>query len=110
MKSTNSPCLRWRSAITVSRSGHDEGHSVDEGRQVEDEGRKTDDERHSVDEGRPVEDEGRPAFIEKSIANTEYAEKLFGWHHETSLRDGIAHVLERHGFIAKSPVFKYFRQ
>jgi len=47
----------------------------------------------------PIEDEGHPPFIKKSIADVQCAEKLFGWRHNTSLRDGVASVLQRHGLL-----------
>lgn len=46
----------------------------------------------------PIEDEGYRAFIKKSIADVEYAKKLFGWRHKTSLRDGIARVLKKQAY------------
>ena len=47
----------------------------------------------------PIENEERPVFIKKSIADVEYAKKLFGWYHKTDLREGISSVLKSKGFI-----------
>ena len=47
----------------------------------------------------PLESEERSPFILKSIANTEFAEKTYGWQCMTRLKDGIAQVLKRNGII-----------
>ena len=47
----------------------------------------------------PLENEKRSPFILKSIANTEFAQKTYGWQCVTSLKDGIAQVLKSNELI-----------